>query len=97
MTKYFKYLYEKNPITSFACTSAGHGLYVGGSDLYDAFKKFHLIEVNARSFFQMQIIKQSDYFRQMRERERNEMYVYWPDIERTEIEHTRFEFEKKTG
>lgn len=92
--KYFKYLYEKNPNTSFACMSPGHGLFLGGKNLEDTFKKLHILDGNARTFLMMENLKSSTYYKEARAREKDNIYVYWPDIERTKIDEIDFEFEK---
>lgn len=92
--KYFKYLYDRNPNTAFACMSPGHGLFVGGRNLEDAFKKFHILDGNARTFLMMEKIKSFPYYQEARAREKDNLYVYWADIERTKVEEYDFVFEE---
>jgi len=93
-TRYFKYLYKKNPNAGLACLLAGHGAVVCGKSLTDAFTKLHTLENNARTFLFMEIIKSSDHYRQDRTRETDDMFDSWVDIQNTPIKKLDFYFEK---
>ncbi len=95
VTKYFKYLYNKNPNSGFACLLPGHGAVVAGKNLKDAFTKLHTLENNARTFLYMQIIKSSEYYKEARKRELEDMYDSWIDIQETPITEIDLYFEKK--
>lgn len=92
-TRYFKYLYNKNPNGGFACLLAGHGAVVGGKSLKDAFTKLHTLENNARTFLYMEIIKSSEHYREERTRESDDMFDSWVDIQNTPIKKLEFYFE----
>jgi L-fuculose-phosphate aldolase len=93
-TRYFKYLYNKNPNTGLACLLAGHGAVVCGKSLKDAFTKLHTLENNARTFLYMQIIKSSEHYKEERKRELDNMFDSWVDIQNTPIKKIDLYFEK---
>ena len=93
-TKYFKYLHNKNPNGGFACLLQGHGAVVAGKSLKDAFTKLHTLENNARTFLYMEIIKSSDFYKDARKRESEEMFDSWVDIQNTPIKKIELYFEK---
>lgn len=93
-TRYFKYLYNKNPDGAFACLLPGHGTVVAGKSLTDAFTKLHTLENNARTFLYMQLIKSSDFYKELRTSESEEMFDSWVDIQNTSIKKIELYFEK---
>jgi len=95
VTKYFKYLYKRNPNTAFGCLLPGHGAVVAGKNLEDSFAKLQILENNARSFYFMQIIKNSDYYKEATQREREKTYDTWEDIQNTQIQEKEFYFERE--
>jgi L-fuculose-phosphate aldolase len=95
ITKYFKYLYNKNPNVALACLLPGHGIIVAGKSLEDSFEKLQILENNARTFYFIQLIKISDYYKEAVIRERDRTYDTWEDIQNTQIEEVEYYFEKK--
>ena len=93
ITKYFKYLYDKNPNCSLACLMPGHGVAIAGKGLRETFSKLHILENNARAFYLMQIIKSSDYYNEARSREIDNLYDSWVDIQNTHIDDLDLFFE----
>jgi ribulose-5-phosphate 4-epimerase/fuculose-1-phosphate aldolase len=94
-TRYFKYLYNKNPNGGFACLLAGHGAVVGGKSLTDAFTKLHTLENNARTFLYMEIIKSSNHYNEARTSQLDDMFDSWVDIQHTPIKKLELYFEKE--
>ena len=62
ITKYFRYLYEKNPNCALACLMPGHGVVIAGKGLRETFAKLQILENNTIAFYLKQIIKFSDYY-----------------------------------
>ena len=89
-----EYLYNINPNGALGCLLPGHGVVVAGNNLRDAFAKLHILENNARAFYFMQIIKSSDYYKEARTREKDNLYENWVDIQNTPIEDIELHFEK---
>ncbi|MCL5070142.1 MAG: class II aldolase/adducin family protein [Actinobacteria bacterium] len=95
VTKYFKYLYNLNPNSGLACLLPGHGAVIAGKDLREAFSKTEALENNARTFYYMQIIKNSNFYKEYKDMCLEDMYEDWQHIQRTQIKDTEFYFERK--
>jgi len=93
VTKYFTYLNDKNPKGSLACLLPGHGVVIAGKGLRETFAKLHVLENNARTFYYMQIIKDSEYYREARTREIENLYDSWVDIQNTQVDELDLYFE----
>jgi L-fuculose-phosphate aldolase len=94
ITKYFKYLINKNSNAALGCLLPGHGAVVAGKDLRDTFSKLHSLENNARTFINMQVIKSSEDYNEMKRRESESMFDSWVDILETPIEEVELFFER---
>jgi len=95
VTKYFKYLYKLNPDSGLACLLPGHGAVIAGVDLRSTFSKTEALENNARTFYYMQLIKNSNFYKEYQEMTQEDMYEDWQHIQRNEIKNTEFYFERK--
>lgn len=94
ITKYFRYLYNINPNCGLACLLAGHGAVVAGRSVTEAFSKIEALENNARTFYYMQIIKSSEYYKEAMQRDLEDMYGNWEHIQRSKIKKVKLYFEK---
>ena len=97
ITKYFRYLYNLNPNCGLACLLHGHGAVVAGRDITEAFSKMEALENNARTFYYMQVIKSSEYYREARQKDLEDMYGDWEHIQRSQIKEVELYFEKENS
>lgn len=97
ITKYFKYLYDINPNGAFGCLIPYHAALVGGKDLKDAFKNIHVLEINARTFFLMEAIKSSNYYKSLKDGNISDLYDNWDEIQAISLEKREYYFERDKG
>jgi len=94
-TKYFKYLYNKNPNEGFVYFLRVHRAVIFSKSLKDAFTKLQTLENNTWTFLYMEIIKSSEHFKEYRIRQSNDMFDSWVDIQNTPIKKIDFYFKKE--
>jgi len=95
IVRYFKYLYNNSPDCGLACLLSGHGIVVAGKNLKDTFMKVEVLENNARTFYYMQLIEQSNYYKEFRREDSKDIYGDWDHIQRTGIKDVKLYFERE--